>query len=102
MYAAAADKKSRELMLYAYVNVPGGSGEPSASVTRGKRPKEKPPKEAPPQKRGSTVTQVEIIMAELKEKHGSKFDAAKYACWAHCIQNSSDSGRPIFWLGFAK
>ena len=87
----AAHKKSCELMLYAYVNVPGGGGESSASVTRGKRPKEKPPKEAPPPKRGSTITHVEAIMAELKETHGSKFDAAKYACWAHCIQNGKHS-----------
>ena len=86
----AAHEKSRELMLYAYVNVPGGGGE-SSSVTRGKRPKEKPPKEAPPPKKGSTITQVETIMADLKEKHGSKFDAAKYACWAHCIHNGKHS-----------
>ena len=59
----AAHKNSRELMLY---NVSGGGGESSTSVTRGKRPKEKPPKEAPPPKRGSTITQVEAIMAELK------------------------------------
>ena len=45
-----AHKKSRELMLYAYVvNVPGGGSESSA-VTHGKRPKEKTPKEAPPSK----------------------------------------------------
>ena len=87
----AVHKKSRELMLYAYVNVSGGGGESSASVIRGKHPKEKPPKEAPPPKRGSTITQVEAIMAELKETHGSKFDAAKYACWAHCIQNGKHS-----------
>ena len=55
-----AHKKSQELMLYAYVNVPGGSGESSSSVTREKLPKEKPPKETPPPKKGSTITQVEI------------------------------------------
>ena len=87
----AAHKKSRQVMLYAYVNVPGGGGESSASVIRGKSPKEKPPKEAPPPKRSSTITQVETIVANLKEKYRSTFDAAKYACWAHCIQNRKHS-----------
>lgn len=41
-------------MLYANINVPGGGGKSSASITRGKHAKEKPPKEAPPPKRDST------------------------------------------------
>lgn len=89
----AAHRKSREVMLYAYNNVPGGGESGESSVTRGKRPKLKPLKETPPPKRGSTstITQVEAIIADLKEKHGSKYDAAKYACWAHCIQNGKHS-----------
>ena len=88
-----AHRKSREVMLYAYNNVPGGSESGESSVTRGKRPKLKPLKETPPPKRGSTstITQVEAIIADLKERHGSKYDAAKYACWAHCIQNGKHS-----------
>ena len=89
----AAHRKSREVMLYAYNNVPGGGESGESSATRGKRPKLKPLKETPPPKRGSTstITQVEAIIADLKEKHGSKYDAAKYACWAHCIQNGKHS-----------
>ena len=30
-------------------------------------------------------------MTELIETHGSKFAAAKYACWVHCIQNGKHS-----------
>ena len=63
-------------------------GEVTNPVYVRKRPKEKPPKEAPPPKKASAIiTEVETIISDLKEKHGSKYDAAKYACWAHCINS---------------
>ena len=51
-------------------------------------------RETPPPKRDAytkTIIQVEAIMADLKAKHGSKYDAAKYACWAHSINSGKHS-----------
>ena len=47
----AAHRKSREVMLYTHINVPGGGESGGSSVTRGKCPKLKPLKETPPHKK---------------------------------------------------
>ena len=47
-----AHKNKREIMLYAYIDIPEESGESSANVTHGKRPRDKHPKELHPQRKG--------------------------------------------------
>lgn len=89
-------KNKCEVMLYAYVDLQGEGSESSGTVhsQSRKRPKQMSSRETPSPKRDAyvkTITQVEAIMADLKAKHGSKYDAAKYASWALSINSGKHS-----------
>lgn len=84
----AVHKNKREVMLYAFVDSPDQGDSDGTEGPSQKRPKQS---EVATTSRKDvytkTITQVETIMAKLKEKHGSQYDAERYACWAHTIQS---------------
>ena len=86
----AIHKNKREVMLYAFVD--SQVQDDSDGTVQSQRPKQS---EAASTTRKDvytkTITQVETIMSKLKEKHGSQYDAERYACWAHTIHSGKHS-----------
>ena len=80
-------KNKREVMLYVFVDRQVKGGNPSAPTHL----QNEEPKALPTTKYAKTITEVETIMSELKQKHGQQYDTGRYACWAHTIHSGKHS-----------
>lgn len=91
----AVHKNKREVMLYAFTDrqVEGGSGRVAPTQSHSRKHTEQSTDAQTTKKDGyaKTITEVETVMSKLKEKHGARYDAERYACWAHTIHSGKHS-----------
>ena len=89
MYAMYAGKRSREIILWCLKDACDQSGSKKHAATavnpKDQGPKEKKAKEAASHYK-SSISEVEVTIDQLREKHGNLYTTEQLNCWAHMYQ----------------